>query len=401
MSDRCHSISPQRTAYAVAAALGLLGLGSMLACGGLPWGYPSVVGHVYVNNANDLEIARHVRQLRPELQLDCSAIAEDPGRRLTTDAFGDTVHWLLPAGTNLGIEFQTRGCGAAMIAGPGIEPTIVFVDYEQFSAEFFPGHSFDGVDADAGLGLEFDDDGRASWIGNPDIRFVPRSDPPDQPQACEPPASEHRLDWSTPRSAKVEILALNPGADGCYALELQDLELLDSPALIGEPYTFFLCAPAIAVPFAIGERLALQYNDASWGEELIATTLDPQTLLYAIDEATGVDVRRVRYLRGTSRDWTIDYRLGRDAYVVGDECAWHAEAGCATVERRVDLAVVDYGVLEIGVANLLPDPPGPEAKHRTLIPLHVRQRAVVDPVCSDGAIVLDHDIDIVFIDEPL
>jgi hypothetical protein len=381
--------------------LAMLGLGSSLACAEFDQ-YPDVDGFVYINNANDFEIALHVRLLRDDLHFDCSVIAEDPGRRLTPDAFGNAQHWLLPARTNLGIDFETGKCGAAMIAGPGIEPTILFVDFEQFSREQFPGESPDGAHGDAGLGLEFDDEGRATWIGNPDIRFVPRTDPPEQPQACEPTDGEARLEWSMSMDAKVEVLGLELGIDGCHALLLQDLELIDeSPAPVGEPYTLFLCAPAIAVPFAIGERLGLQSIAGTWGEELTAKLLDPQTLLYAKDDATGIDVRRVRYLRGANDDWVVSHRLGRNVDVVGDECAWSVEAGCATVERRVDLTVDDHGLLELGVANLLPDAPGPDAKHRTLIPTHVRQRAVIDPLCSEGATSLDYDIDIVFIDEPL
>jgi hypothetical protein len=375
--------------HTVATGLVMLALGETLACVDLD-AYPLVVGYVYLNNANDLELALYVRPLREDLQLDCSTIAQDPGRRLTPDAFGDAQHWLLPARTNLGINFET-------------EPTIVFVDdFELFPQQAFPGQSFGGPQGEAGIGLELDDEGRASWIGNPDIRFAPGTIPSEQAQACEPTEEESRLEWSMPVNARVEILGLELGVDGCHAILLQDLELIDeSPAPVDEPYTLFLCAPAIAVPFAIGERLLFQSRTEIWGEELTATLLDPQTLLYAVDEATDVDVRTVRYLHGTYSDWTIDQRLGRQVDVVGDECAWSAEAGCATVERGVELTVVDHGDLELGVANLLPDPPGPNAKHHTLIPTHVRQRAVVDPVCSEGAVLLDYDIDIVFIDEPL
>src|SRR5690606_32980825 len=95
--------------------------------------YVDVYGHVYVNNANDFDIALFIRPLRTDLDVDCDEISLAPGRLLTDAAFGAAEHWELPARTNVAIDFSDaiRDCGAAMIAGEGTPPTLVFIDRHQ------------------------------------------------------------------------------------------------------------------------------------------------------------------------------------------------------------------------------------------------------------------------------
>ncbi|MCA9687561.1 MAG: hypothetical protein KC457_35700, partial [Myxococcales bacterium] len=105
-------------------ALSLLGLWSTVATsegnGIDPDGvwYEDVQGNLAVNNTNDFEIALHIRTLREDITLDCDQVSADPGRLLSEDAFGEAVHWSLPARTNVAVELDgVRDCGAAWIAG--------------------------------------------------------------------------------------------------------------------------------------------------------------------------------------------------------------------------------------------------------------------------------------------
>ncbi|HVH98494.1 MAG TPA: hypothetical protein VM869_07285 [Enhygromyxa sp.] len=390
----------QRTAV---GALSMFGLWSTVATsrGGVDlddgW-YVDVEGHIYVNNANDAAIALHIRPLRSDVALDCSEVARDPGRLLTQDAFGDAEHWELPGWTNVGIVLTGNGCGAAMIAGEGIPTTIVFVD-ELFAPQWFPGQTFEDESLGRdGMAVRFGDGG-GEWVGGESIRFTPKTDAPELPDSCVAPAGELRLDWPTDvPSREVELLAIEAGVDGCFELSVQELgwsagELVE----IGAPYPFYLCAPAAAVPFAVGERLDLSQSFGNDGErELRVDLLEHDTLQLATDDS-GAPIRRIRYLRGGNDPQFIGPAIQRDLVAIPNfECPWMIEEGCATVERPVVLAVDGDGVLDPGVPMML------ESGAATLTAMvgYARERAIVDASCSDGALQLAYDIDFVVIEEP-
>jgi hypothetical protein len=391
----------RRSAVAGLAALGLWSSVATTEPEPFVWEpfYSDVTGHIYLNNTSDVPLALHVRYLREELNLDCDELALDPGRLLSPEAFGDAEHWLLDPGVNLGLEFVEGGsCGALWIAGEGIEPTIVFVELSAYPFRNFPGFTQNSDDLGAGgLGLGFDGPGPAVWTGGDDIRFTPRSDTPEQPPACEPSPADSRIDWVAELPQfPTEIVALDAGPDGCFEFTLQEWAVgQDGIVPWQTPYAWYLCAPAAAVPFVVGEYIGFELMADEIGtRELTLTLVDPVDLLPAM--TNGVPTRRVRLLHGGTSAQFIGPALGLEfETVVATSCPWQLEPGCATAERLAQMR-------EVGSAD--PFPFGTPVIFdgsitRTMVLTHMRQRAIVDPVCSDGALILSYDIDLALVEE--
>jgi hypothetical protein len=405
----------QRTAV---GALSVFGLWSTVATSDLDQGfdpdagwYEDVAGHLFINNANDFDIALHIRPLRDDVVLDCVQVATDPGRLLDEAAFGEAEHWVLPARTNVAIELSENECSAVWVAGEGIEPSILFVeDLGWESQRWFPGQSFDPSSLGAdGLAIQFDAEGRSTWLGNTQLRFSPRTDTLEQPASCEQPSTELRFDWPLVVPVHdVLVLGVEFGVDGCFELELQDMYMGDSqngepgqPEPISAPYGFYLCAPAAAVPFTAGELLRFVEYNGSIGQRMLSVTLLDATLQAQVTDA-GVAVRHVSYVRGANETELLGAAIGRTLVAVDHvTCPWMIESdGCASVERTVDLAVTGgQSFLEPGKAVGY----GDEASGmlHTAVLGYARQLAVVDPACADGSMQLRYDLDLAIIDEPL
>jgi hypothetical protein len=393
----------QRTAV---GALSLFGLWSTVATSAVDefpdpddgtW-YEDVFGNIFINNANDFEIALHIRPLRDDVWIDCQQVATDPGRLLSEDAFGEAVHWSLPAWTNVGIELFGSPCDAVWVAGEGIDPRILFVDdVEGYWSQWFPGQTFDTTLPTAGLRIQFGAQG-GTWVGNTALTYTPKTETPEQPESCDPPSGELRIDWPLMvPNRDVQVLSVEAGVDGCFELELQEL-VGTTPN--GEPYGFYLCAPAAAVPFAADEFLRFT-EVGSNTRQLLVTLLDGETFEPALDDS-GRMVRQVRYLRGVNEPQAFNDALGQSLVAIDRfSCAWLLEdEGCAGVERPVDLAVTD------GQSFLQPGIPvawGDQASGmvHTVVLGHARELAVVDVACAEGSLNLSYDIDMAIIDEPL
>ena len=400
----------QRTAV---AGLSVFGLWSTVATSddnGIDFNnewYVDVYGHVYVNNANDLEVSLYIRELRDDLRIDCDEVSLDPGRLLTADAFGEAEHWLLPAWTNVAIEFDNPGdCSAALVAGEGIPPVIVFLDRQQYAPQWFAGQDFEGqgLDPRAGLAVTFGDSSgntSAEWSGADAIRFKPKTTAPELPPECELPAAESRIDWPAyVPNRDVRILEVSAGVDGCFELMIEEVRLYAGEIeQLGAAYPFYLCAPAATVPFLPGEFVSMDRVYGEAGDRQLNVTLLDGSLDVALSDA-GVPMRKARYIRGSSSAQALGAAIG--ATVVGVpsfSCPWLIEDGCATVERPTDIGVSDAGFLVVGEPLVTDDES--LGIQRTLVLARARERAIVDQSCSDGALELDYDIDMAVVDEPL
>src|SRR5690606_19071554 len=136
-------------------------------------------------------------------------------------------------------------------------PIIVFSD----DTSTLPERSFEGQSLDpsglgsTGMAITFPAEGPSEWSGADDLRFVPKTRTPEQPASCELPADEMRFAWPlTVPSQPAQLLAVEAGVDGCFELEVQ--ELVDGgaePQPLGQPYSFYLCVPAGAMPFVVDD----------------------------------------------------------------------------------------------------------------------------------------------------
>jgi hypothetical protein len=371
--------------------------------------FEDVYGHVFLNNTNDTQISLHIRYRRDDVSLNCDEVAQDPGRLLGTAAFGEAQHWLLPARANVGIEMKQAGdCDAVWVAGEGIDPVIVFIELgaSGYAPLWWPGQtsSPDQLGA-AGLGIRFEPGERATWINGDDIRFTPRTDTPEQPQSCETPAADNRIEWPDDvPSLPAELLDVEAGLDGCFEFELQPVNLSGNEvAPVGDPYFWYLCAPSEAVPFVAGDFVSFEGQTGSQGtRDLTIVLLDGSDLQPAKD-INGVRLFDVRLLRGGNDPEFIGPAIGRDLEALpAVSCPWQLEDGCANAERYVQLRVVGAATpLQPGVPVSFADPVGPGARVHSLILSYIRERAVVDSSCAGGSTVLNYDIDVAVIQEPL
>jgi hypothetical protein len=374
--------------------------------------YEDVYGNFYLHNANDTEISLHIRYRRDAVELDCGVVAQDPGRLLTAAAFGEAEHWLVPPRVNIGVELRDQDCDAVWVAGEGIDPVIIFISNvgfnvtEPYMPRWFPGeNNSTPPDLDfAGLGILFEPGERATWIGGDDIRFTPRTDSPEQPQSCEAPNTESRIEWpENVPELPVELLSIDAGIDGCFELELQEVNLSGQEVVaVDEPYFWFLCAPLEAVPFSPGDYISLGTKTGTQGtRELTLTLLNASNLQVATDN--GVPVLDIRLLRGGNDPELIGPAIGRELETLpAAECPWQLEDTCATAERYVQLRVVGAPTaLQPGVPVSFADPAGQGARVHTLILSYIRERAVVDRDCAAGSTTLSHDIDVAVVQEPL
>lgn len=384
--------------------LSLVGLWSSVATSDIDGGidpddqwYEDIYANLIINNANEHDVAIHVRPLRPEVLLDCDAIERDPGRLLPAQAFGDAVHWVLPPRTNLAVTGSTvTECSAVWVAGEGIEPMILFWWNADYPAAWFPGQRFVGQSpTQAETALTFDELG-ATWSGGEAFRFAVDTTIPEQSDSC-PLASDDRLDWDAnlPTNRPVELLALDYGPDGCFALELDDL-WAESTA------TAYVCAPESALPFVVGEQLRLSEGGAGVQRWLTVHRADPLTGSIALT-VEGEPELRVDLLRGASTASSLQSLLGApEVTPIGQpSCEWMVDDACASDERPFELAVVGIeGVLAAGDPTVvLVDPigGGDSFRERELTLVHAQERALVDPTCIEGATSPGLDFDAVVV----
>ncbi|MFV8752334.1 hypothetical protein ACNOYE_17430 [Nannocystaceae bacterium ST9] len=362
--------------------------------------YEDVYGNLIVNNANDHDIALLVRPLRPEIALDCSAVARDPGRLLPAQAFGEPVHWSLPPRTNVAIADSRWPCAAAWVAGEGIAPTILFWSSDEHPSAWFAGQIFVGESLPiSATALVFDEQG-ASWVGGEGFRFAVDGSIPEQPESCQDLADE-RVDWDAalPKDRPLELLSLDYGPDGCFALELGDLWNPGSS-------TAYVCAPESALPFVAGEHLQFSEVGAGGvGRWLSVHRLDPatDTIALALD---GEPELRVDLMRGVGTVETLGWQLGSHSVtaIPRPTCEWTVDDACATNERPFDLAVVGVeGTLAAGDPTVMLDDPiagGDGVRRREFTLVHAQERSLLDPTCVEGAAGLGFDLDATIVSRP-
>jgi hypothetical protein len=345
--------------------------------GGGEW--EDVEGQVYIHNPNGFAINLNIRVLRSDVELDCSAIASDPGRLLPDAAFGPAEHWELPPTTNVGVRMPLA-CGAAKIAGEGIPEQIIFSN--DFSGVvWFPGShaTIDELRSDGGAAIVLDGVSNG-WVGGEQWRHTPKLDSDPQPEPCLEDAGERHLDWSEmPGYAVAEVLSLAAGLDGCHEIELQ-------PAG-GEPFTWYLCAPESSIRLEIGE---LWRFESSTNAIVVAQLVDPVSEEVLVDDL-GRPMRTLRWERALSNVATIPVAVQA---VDNPSCPWTLDDDCLEVARKLDLQL-DGIAAAPGVPTIHVDEQG--MRHELTVG-RARSLALTAGECGSDA--LPYDIEYALVSEP-
>ncbi|HEY8375062.1 MAG TPA: hypothetical protein VIK91_01180, partial [Nannocystis sp.] len=182
--------------------------------------YQPIAADVYLHNSSaEFDIAVRVRELRDDVDVDCHAIAKDPGLLFSEPLFGEGVTWNIPPGANVparGEDSPRRDCYAVLLGGDSFPDTILFWRDDEIPYGGVPGqHESEDEYGPGAVILTADDDGVASIAGSErDIVFPHRNAPED---AYVSPPDFHRVAWTEPPAGTHRLLELEVGIDGCAA----------------------------------------------------------------------------------------------------------------------------------------------------------------------------------------
>ncbi|MEM9463418.1 MAG: hypothetical protein AAGF11_55260 [Myxococcota bacterium] len=396
----------RRSAELTAAGTGLLCCAATSPAPGEPF-VPDLWTDVYVHNAGSEPVVVRMRGLAAAVDLDCDAVAEDPGRLVTEPLFGDSQSFLLDPDQNFGLvtndewgwgsggswddngDPAARDCEVVLLDVDDMPPAVVFWRDGQVPHRTVPSS---GVDANGDRGrIEIhpsgDPDRRGEYtLGEDEVLYVVPPAAPPVEGACAPQSDVGRLEWSEPLpQGSFELLAVERGADGCYALDLGIRNPVDE---IIKSERWYLCAP-------------LSHLGIEPGRQVSVTTLAQGTggeggvMLSTIDEGSDLSqpLVQLQAYRGTS----FPAFHGLQVAAVPDfECGYVVGEACGTVTRATSVTAGggEFEVVELqaGERQTLS---GEGSVEMTVALAHSEERAALDPECAEGPDALGLDLEFV------
>ncbi len=355
----------------------------------------SIFTDVYIHNGGDTDMIIRVRTLAPEVDLDCSRVADDPGRLLQTSLFGDVQSWTVAPGVNHGLLFNNewdrdesmaRECNVVLFEADNVPARIVFWNDGDPAAHTVEGEGL--FPDDPGLiEIGFDDEGRGRYLSGERFLSAPVSAPPISGE-CGPQADGERLAWSGIATGTWTLLAMDLGLDGCWALDL---------SRGGNEDRMYLCAPMGQLPFAVGDQLEID-SDLVGEAQGEPTSVDVRHY----DATSGALLGRVQLVRSAQLGDIDELTFG----VVPDfSCDYAAEPVCGTVARAASLTVYAdaYGSAQLRPGDAAPRLEGPDGSAYEVYLAHAQERVVLDPECAEGPDTLGTDLEVavVFTAAPL
>ncbi len=348
---------------------------------------PPFRADVYLHNATSRDLVVRIRPLRSDVALDCDAVAESPGSLLRSSLFAPATSWTLPANSNVAVQEHAPGlsnCYVAWVEADALPPTLLMWfdgDPNQAQVPAFGTRSLDGEVGIMDTGSE-----GLRLSGRDDLVHAYQPVEPVAQGQCATQPDAQRVGWSTPVPwGGARITAIEPGVDGCLAIDLaQDTE---------QDTTWYLCVPPSSFPFEVGAQVDLRLGSTEGGTpgaadviEMVATE-GPEPGLPMLTVGAGQELPLVPGLEL--------------AALPSYDCDLSSEPVCGTVERPMTVVAsgLDVEAVELMVGD---GPRHSDGDGRTLelTVLHAQERFVVDPACALGPSARGTDLEVVIAQWP-
>lgn len=332
-------------------------------------GFTEVFAEMVVLNDTEIERSVHIRQLRPEVQLDCERVRRegDPGWLFRDALFSPAVIWELPPNTSAPLQGDGWGgvttptganvdgdCRVVLVSQEGLLPHVV--TWEATGGQWFPGEM--GPEAAAQLDVI----SLVGLAGDGDDRAAPLS---DAPGTCPAPNPLDRVQWTIDEARGV-LQDLIPSEDGCHELVIED-------PFAGEQ-SGYLCVPFEQIPFAVGAEIDVSIDETGRVLRIDESGLANRMLVARLDgplAAFGVDASPVS---------------GPDG-----QCGVSVNDACGHVVEEAGLLVSADGAPEL----LLPGGTVELTNARTMTLLFAESRIVHAEACGEpweAGLGLEYDI---------
>lgn len=356
--------------------------------GSTSWGdtevnYLDITADVYLNNASDETIALRIRELRPEVQVDCINAADDPGLYFTAGLFTEGSTWTLPPWTNaparqLGI-LPDRVCYAVLVESDTLEPTVLFWQASDIQTTLVAGQTREGEPHSLGaVILAVDADQRVSVRSSEREVVFPVREAPAGAQL--PQSDAARVAWSDPpANGEYKIAELDEGDDGCVGITFD---------LAGEP-RWYLCLPPGSFPFQAGETVEIEESGVDGDLVTLARRQG--------DAPDPVPELKLAIYRGADLPNLSDTVLAAkpifDAAIAPDPV-------CGTVAQpqEISASFADQGTQAALAGESLTFDDGTNTL--VLHVAHAERRVILDAECAEGPDELGDDLEIVAIYGP-
>lgn len=339
--------------------------------------YQDFEADVYLHNSHaEQDIVVRVRDLLPDVEIDCFNVQSKPGVLFSEALFGEGQTWSIPPGANVpargDVHAVTRECYAVLVSSDSIAPTVLFWNAGDISLEWIPGqHESPGEYLSGAVELVADDDGRAAIADSQREIVFPQRDPGED--AYLPGSDAARVAWSAPPSGLHRITELELGSDGCAAFDLDD----------GLLPRFYFCTPLTELPFEAGQYLSVEDQ----GDLLVLSRApDP-------NDPTPVSQVQVAASRGNNlpsiSGATIAAKPVFDAEL-------GPELGCGTVAQPQEFSA-EFG------GEIVRFAPGDKVElddgdhHLTIHGVHAERRVILVPECAEGPDTLGDDLELVYV----
>ncbi len=348
--------------------------------------YLEIEADVYLSNNSQQDLVLRTRDLLPEIQLDCIAVADDPGLLLSESLFGAGRTWTMPPTTNAAardLAIPSRECYAVRVEGDALtEPFILFWSATEIPVSIVVGDIDDpSQHTNGAVILATDADGRFSvQESKQEIVFPVELIPPAD--AALPGPDVERLAWTTPPSTTdaLQLTALDQGPDGCIGVEF------DGAAAFPR---WYFCLPADAFPFALDQWVTVG-NFADGDVVTLTRAADPKTQ----EPVPGVELvasrgRVLPKLSSTVLAAKLDFNVSLAPDPVCGTVARPESVSARYEDGPAEFVKVGETITLAGVDSSL-----------SLWLAHAEERKVLNPVCAEGPDELGPDLEIVAVRTP-